>query len=128
MAGRTPLLSRREREIMDLLYARGRATVAEVMGALTDPPGYSAVRALLRILEQKGHVRHREEAGKYLYAPVLPRDKAAKSALARVLETFFDGSVEKAFAARLTDPSVKLSAGEYERLSALIEAARKRGE
>ena len=128
--GRRPLppLSRREREIMDILFARGAATVSDVQAALTAPPSYSAVRALLRILEEKGHLRHREVEGKYVYEPCLARDKAAKSALERVLETFFGGSLERAVAARLMQPGAKLTQEEYTRLSALIEAARKKGE
>jgi len=121
-------LSRREREIMDVVYARGEATVAEVLEGLKNPPSYSAVRTLMRILEEKGHLRHRELEKKYVYAPMVSREKAAKGALERVLETFFGGSLERAVATRLTDPKVKLTKEEYKRLAALIAAARKKGE
>ncbi len=121
-------LSRRERQIMDILYARGEATAAQVQAAMRDAPSYSAVRALLAILERKGHARHREEGERYVYVPAMAREKAAKTALERVIEVFFGGSLEKAVATRLTDPSVKLSKEEYARLKELIEAARKRGE
>ncbi|MCL2646877.1 MAG: BlaI/MecI/CopY family transcriptional regulator [Phycisphaerales bacterium] len=121
-------LSRREREIMDVVYAKGEATVAEALEGLKDPPSYSAVRTLMRILEEKGHLRHRELEKKYVYSPVMTREKAAKGALERVLETFFGGSLELAVATRLTDPKVKLTKEEYKRLAALIEAAKKKGE
>ncbi len=121
-------LSRRERQIMDILYARGEATAAQVQGDMRDAPSYSAVRALLAILERKGHVRHREAGERYVYVPAMAREKAAKTALERVIEVFFAGSLEQAVATRLTDPKVKLSAEEYVRLKELIEAARKRGE
>ena len=121
-------LSRRERQIMDILYARGEAAVAQVHEDMADAPSYSAVRALLAILEKKGHVRHREEGERYVYMPATAREKAAKTALERVIEVFFGGSLEKAVATRLTDPSVKLSEAEYGRLRELIEAARRRGE
>src|ERR1700753_4060944 len=94
-----PGWSRRERQIMNVIYRLGEASVAQVVAALPDPPSYSSVRALLRILETKGHVRHTERDGKYLYAATRPRDDAGKSALRRVLETFFDDSAEKAVAA-----------------------------
>src|SRR5262245_22252065 len=92
-------LSRREREIMDIVYARGEATAAEVNTALADPPSYSAVRTLLRILEEKGHLRHREDGPRYVYVPTQSREKASKSALQRVVQTFFDGSLSGAIAA-----------------------------
>ena len=113
---------------MDVVYARGEATVAEVLEGLKNPPSYSAVRTLMRILEEKGHLRHRELEKKYVYAPMVSREKAAKGALERVLETFFGGSLERAVATRLTDPKVKLTKEEYKRLAALIAAARKKGE
>ncbi|MEO7146116.1 MAG: BlaI/MecI/CopY family transcriptional regulator, partial [Bryobacteraceae bacterium] len=87
-------LSRRERQMMDVIYRRGRATAAEVQAALPDPPSYSAVRAKLRVLEEKGHVRHQEKALKYVYVPTVAREKAKLSALRHLLETFFDHSVE----------------------------------
>ena len=126
-----PPLSRRERQIMDIIFARGEASGAEVLSALPDPPGYSAVRAMLRILEEKGHLKHKEDAGgggKYIYFPTTPHGQAAKTAFARVLETFFAGSLENAVAAHLTDPRIKLSAEEIERLKSLIEQASQRGE
>src|ERR1044072_5460894 len=92
-------LSRRERQIMDVLHARGEATAADVLAALPDPPGYSAVRALLRILEEKGHVKHRSEGGRYVFLPRTSRAIASRSALKRVVSTFFQGSTTQAMAA-----------------------------
>ena len=94
-------LSRRERQIMDVMYSRGTATVQEVVQAIPDPPSYSAVRAMLRVLEEKGHVRHREEGPRYIYLPTVPRDEASRSALRQLVRTFFDGSAEQAAAALL---------------------------
>ncbi|HWC00925.1 MAG TPA: BlaI/MecI/CopY family transcriptional regulator, partial [Bryobacteraceae bacterium] len=94
-------LSRRERQIMDILYRSGRATVAEVHAALPDRPSYSAVRAMLRVLEEKGHVRHEEQGLRYVFAPTVPREKATRSAVRHLLETFFNGSAEQAVAALL---------------------------
>ncbi len=112
---------------MDILYRRGRATAAEIHQALPDPPSYSAVRALLRVLEEKGHVRHAEKALRYVYLPTVPRDKARRSALKHVVATFFDDSIEDAVAA-LLDPSVsKLSADDLDRLAGLVEQARRKG-
>src|SRR5262245_36184808 len=88
-------LSRRERQIMDLLFQRGRATAAEVRAGLPDPPSYSAVRAMLRVLEEKGHVRHAQEGQRYVYLPRLARERAKRSALRHVVKTFFDGSAEQ---------------------------------
>ena len=118
-------LSRRERQILDILYAKGSATAAEVREALPDAPSYSAVRALLRILEDKGHARHETQGTRYLYAPSVSRERARNSALTRIVTTFFDGSAAQA-AAALVD-SGSLSNDELERLSALIERARKEG-
>ncbi len=118
-------LSRRERQILDILYAKGTATVAEVQDALPDPPSYSAVRALLRILEEKGHARHQSQGTRYLYLPMVPRERARNSALTRIVKTFFDGSAAQA-AAALVD-SGSLSDEELTKLSALIERARKEG-
>ena len=118
-------LSRRERQIMDILYQRGRATAAEIHAALPDPPSYSAVRAKLRVLEEKGHVRHQEEALRYVFLPTVAREKAKQSALRHMLETFFDGSAEQAVMALLDLSAGKLSAGQLERLSHLIDKARK---
>jgi BlaI family penicillinase repressor len=120
-------LSRRERQIMDILLRRGRATASEVREALADAPGYSAVRALLRILEDKGHVRHEEEGLKYVYLPVVTREKASKSAMQHLLTTFFNGSAEKAVAALLDASAAKLSTEELDRLAKLIDEARKEG-
>jgi|SRR5687768_13255291 predicted transcriptional regulator len=120
-------LSRRERQIIDILYTRGRATAAEVLSALPDPPSYSAVRAMLRILEDKGHVRHEQDGPRYVYAPTVARENAKKSALRHVLHTFFDGSASQALSALLDDQSSKLSEAELERLAGMIERARKGG-
>jgi predicted transcriptional regulator len=118
-------LSRRERQILDILYARQSATAAEVREAMADPPSYSAVRALLRILEEKGHARHEAQGTRYVYLPSVPRERARNSALSRLVTTFFDGSAAQA-AAALVD-SGSLSEDELNRLSALIERARKEG-
>jgi predicted transcriptional regulator len=118
-------LSRREREIMDILYRRGRATAAEVLEDMADPPSYSAVRAMLRILEERGHAKHVQDGPRYVYLPAVPRSDARKSALSHVVSTFFDGSVEQAVAA-LVEKS-KLSKDELERLAQLIEKAKKEG-
>jgi len=120
-------LSRRERQIMDVLYRRESATAAEVMENLPDAPGYSAVRALLRILEQKGHIRHEERAGKYVFMPTMRRDQAKRSALRHLVQTFFDGSAEDAVAALLDTKSSKLTEQELDRLQTLIDKARKGG-
>jgi len=120
-------LTRRERQIMDILYQRGRATAAEVQNALPESPGYSAVRAMLRVLEEKGHIRHREEALRYVFLPTVPRDKAKQSALKHMLATFFDGSAAQAVAALLDDSAAKLSARELDRLAQMIEKAKKKG-
>jgi predicted transcriptional regulator len=121
----TDPLSRRERQILDILYARGMATAAEVLDALPDPPSYSAVRALLRILEDKGHARHEARGTRYVYLPMVPRERARNSALSRIVKTFFDGSAAQA-AAALVD-SGSLSDDELEKLSSLIKRARKEG-
>jgi len=121
------ILSRRERQIMDVLYRRESATAAEVMENLPDAPGYSAVRALLRILEQKGHIRHEERAGKYVFMPTMRRDQAKRSALRHLVQTFFDGSAEDAVAALLDTKSSKLTEQELDRLQTLIDKARKGG-
>lgn len=118
-------LTRREREIMDILYRRGRATAAEVQGDMANAPTYSAVRALLRILEEEGHIKHVQDGPRYVYLPAVARSDARKSALSHVVTTFFDGSVEEAVAT-LVERS-KLSAEELDRLSQLIEKAKKEG-
>ena len=120
-------LSRRERQIVDILYARGRSTAAEVQTALPDPPSYSAVRAMLRILEEKGHVRHEQDGPRYVYLPIVARDNAKRSALRHVLRTFFDGSTEQAISALLDDASTKMSDGELDRLARMIDEARRSG-
>jgi predicted transcriptional regulator len=120
-------LSRRERQILDILYQRGQATAADVQNALPEPPSYSAVRALLRILEDKGHVRHQQDGPRYVYLPTLARENAKRSALRHVLRTFFDGSAEQAISALLDESSTKLSPAELDRLACLIEDARKSG-
>ena len=120
-------LSRRERQIMDVLYRKGSATAAEVLENMPDPPGYSAVRALLRILEQKGHIRHEELEGRYVFMPTVARDKAKRSAIRHLVTTFFDGSSEEAVAALLDASASKLSDSELDRLQDLIDKARKGG-
>jgi predicted transcriptional regulator len=120
-------LSRRERQIVDILYANGRATAAEVQAALPEPPSYSAVRALLRILEEKGHVTHLQDGPRYVYVPTVGRDNAKRSALHHMLKTFFDGSTEQAISALLDDTSARLSDVELDRLARLIDQARKTG-
>ena len=120
-------LSRRERQIMDVLYQRGRATALEVQESLPDPPSYSAVRALLRILEDKGHVRHEQDGPRYIFTPKTPRDKARRSAIRHLMETFFEDSPEQAVAALLDVSSSKLSEEELDRLAQLIENARVEG-
>jgi predicted transcriptional regulator len=125
MAQTSEQLSRRERQIMDVIYARGQATAAEVTAALPDPPSYSAVRALLRILEQKGHLRHQEDGPRYVFVPTVSRDRARRSALRNLVRTFFDGSPAQA-AAALIDQA-ELSDDDAERLAQLIEKAKKEG-
>jgi BlaI family penicillinase repressor len=120
-------LSRRERQIMDLLFQRGKASVGEVMDGIPDPPGYSAVRATLRTLEQKGRVMHEEDGRAYIYRPTLRRDTARKSALTHVLKTFFDNSAEQAVAALLELKGPRISGAELERVSRLVENAKKEG-
>jgi predicted transcriptional regulator len=120
-------LSRRERQVMDVLFRLGRATAAEVQAELPEAPGYSAVRAHLRTLEEKGYARHEAEDLRYVYLPAVSPDRARKSAVRHLVETFFDGSPGRAAAALLDDGARKLSRDELERLSALIEKARKEG-
>ncbi|WP_422926756.1 BlaI/MecI/CopY family transcriptional regulator [Singulisphaera sp. PoT] len=118
-------LSRRERQIMDVVYQRGRATAAEVLESLADPPSYSAIRALLRVLEVKGHLKHEQDGPRYVFLPTVPRDKARKSALRQLVQTFFEGSTAQAVAALLDAPDAKLSDEDLDRLSRLIAQARK---
>ena len=120
-------LSRRERQIMDALHHRGRATAAEVQAALPDPPSYSAVRALLRILEEKGHIRHRREGARYVHLPRVSQGTARRSAMRRVVSTFFQGSVTQAVAALLETADTRLSDSELQNLQQIIKQARKEG-
>jgi BlaI family transcriptional regulator, penicillinase repressor len=120
-------LTRRERQIMDVLYRRNRATAAEVMAELPGDPNYSTVRTQLRVLEDKGHVRHEEEGLRYVYAPAVPRHAARKSALKHLVETFFDGSAEQVVAAVLGGEASRLSDQDLERIAALVAEARKEG-
>ncbi len=112
---------------MDILYRCGRATAAEVHQGMQDPPSYSAVRAMLRVLEEKKHIHHEEKDLRYVYIPVVPREKARRSAVAHMLETFFDGSAEQAVATLLDVSGRNLSREELDRLAATIEKARKEG-
>jgi len=120
-------LSRRERQIMDILFRRGRATAAEVMEELPGEPSYSTVRTQLRVLEEKGHVRHEEDGLRYVYVPVVARHTARKSALRHLVETFFDGSAEKAVAALLGGEGSRLSEDELNRIADLVAKTRKEG-
>ena len=120
-------LSRRERQILDILYERGRATAAEILAALPDPPSYSATRALLRILEEKGHVKHEADGPRYVFTPRVSKDRARRSALKHLLQTFFDDSAGSAVAALLDGSAKKLTLEEIDRIEALIERARKDG-
>ena len=122
-----PALSRRERQIMEILFQRGKASAAEVREAMADAPGYSAVRAMLRILEEKGHVKHQAEGLKYVYVPSIGRDKAKRTAVKHLMETFFNGSPEHVVAALLDVSSTRLSPENLDRMAQLIEAARKEG-
>ena len=117
-------LSRRERQIMDAIYRLGEASAQEVLDHLPDPPSYSAVRALLRVLVDKGHVKHREDGTRYVYAPVVSREQARRNALKQMVSTFFDGSAAQAAAALLNLKDANLSDDELNRLEALIERAR----
>ncbi|MBZ2183210.1 MAG: BlaI/MecI/CopY family transcriptional regulator [Bryobacter sp.] len=119
-------LSRRERQIMDILYRLGRASAAEVEAAMDDAPSYSAVRAHLRVLEEKGHVRHEQEQLRYVYLPVINRAKARKSAVRHLVETFFGGSASEAMAALLDEKATRMTPEELDRLSEMIEEARKK--
>src|SRR5689334_12339077 len=120
-------LSRRERQIMDFLFQRGKASVGEVLDGIPNPPGYSAVRATLRTLEQKGRVVHEEDGRAYVYRPTLRRDAARKTALTHVLKTFFDNSAEQAVAALLELKGPKLSTAELDRVAKIVDQAKKEG-
>jgi BlaI family transcriptional regulator, penicillinase repressor len=121
------VLTRRERQIMDILFRRGRATAAEVMEELPGEPSYSTVRTQLRVLEEKGHVRHEEDGVRFIYIPAVARHAARKSALRHLVETFFDGSPEKAVAALLGGEGSKLSDEQLDRIAGMIDKARKEG-
>lgn len=127
MPGSPPKLSRRERQIMDVLYQRGSATVANVMDDLSDPPSYSAVRATLRILEGKGHVVHAADGPRYIYSPAVSPDQARRSALSHLLKTFFNGSAEQAVVTLLQMTDAELSDGDIDELTARVRAARQEG-
>ena len=120
-------LSRRERQIMDILYRQGKASSSEVREQMEDAPSYSAVRAMLRVLEEKGHVRHQAEGLKYVFVPTLAREKAKRTAVKHVMETFFNGSPEQIVAALLDVASTRLTREELDRMSKLIENAKKEG-
>jgi BlaI family transcriptional regulator, penicillinase repressor len=123
-------LSKRERQIMDVIYAQGEASVTRILADMPSPPMRGALRTLLRIMERKGHVTHRLEGREFIYRPTQPRGVAGRSALSRVLDVFFGGSLESAVAAHLTDPrrAAKLTPQQLRRLSDLIDEAKKRGE
>lgn len=120
-------LSRRERQIMDIVYVLGRVSVAQVLERIPNPPSYSAVRALLKVLEKKGHLRHKQEGPRYVYFPTLTREKARQNALKHIMQTFFDDSTEDVVAALLNISEGSLSETDYKRLSELIKKARKEG-
>jgi BlaI family transcriptional regulator, penicillinase repressor len=120
-------LSRRERQIMDVLYERGKASAADVLEAMPDPPSYSAVRAMLRVLEEKGHALHEQDGARYIYAPAVPREAARESALQRLVQTFFGGSTEQAVAALIDMSREQLDDAQLRRMSKMIEQARKEG-
>ena len=120
-------LSRRERQIMDIIYELNKATVAQVLDRIPNPPSYSAIRALLRVLEEKGHLLHKQEGPRYIYSPTLSREKARKNALKHVMKTFFDNSTEDIVAALLDISDDNLSKQDYQRIQELIKKARKEG-
>ena len=120
-------LSRRERQIMEILYRRGKASASEVRAAMKEAPGYSAVRAMLRVLEEKGHVKHENDRLKYVYAPVLNRDRAKRSAVKHLVDTFFRDSPEQVVAALLDVSAKRLTSEELDRMAEMIEKAKKEG-
>ena len=120
-------LSRRERQIMDILYQRGKASVSEVREAMKDAPGYSAVRAMMGVLEEKGHARHQAEGLKYVYMPTVAREKAKRSAVKHLLDTFFAGEPDQIVAALLDVSAARLTREELDRMSEMIEVARREG-
>ena len=121
-------LSRRERQIMDILYKMGKSSASDVLQAMPDAPSYSAVRAMLRVLEEKGHVRHQAEGLKYVYVPTVTREKAKRSAVKQLLDTFFHDSPEQAVAALLDVASTRMTREELDRMSEMIEKAKREGE
>ncbi len=127
MSRELPHLSRRERQIMEVVYRGGPAAATDVLEKLPDPPSYSAVRAMLRILEQKGHLRHVVDGNRYVYQPTVSPDRARRSAMKSLLQTFFEGSPEKAVAALLDMSRSELSSEDLDRLSRLIDEAREEG-
>jgi predicted transcriptional regulator len=127
LPGTHSTLSRRERQIMDILYRRGRATAGDVMEELPGEPSYSTVRTQLRVLEEKGHVRHEEQGLRYVYIPAVARRAARKSALKHMVDTFFDGSAEKTVAALLGGEGARVSEEALERIADLVAKARKEG-
>ncbi len=120
-------LARRERQIMEVVYRLGQASVADVLAQLPDPPSYSAVRAMMRLLEEKGHLRHKQQGARYVYLPTQSRETARRSALKHVVRTFFDGSAENAVAALLDLSDKQLSESELNRITGMIDAARSKG-
>src|ERR1700691_426264 len=120
-----PGLSRRERQIMDTLYQRGKSSASEVREGMTGAPGYSAVRAMLRVLEEKGHVRHQAEGLKYVYVPTVAREKAKRSAVKHLIDTFFQDAPDQVVAALLDVSSTRLTRAELDRMAEIIERARK---
>jgi len=122
-----PGLSRRERQIMDILFQQGKASAAEVRAAMSDAPSYSAVRAMLRVLEEKGHVKHQAEGLKYVYLPVVAREKAKRSAVKHLVDTFFSDAPEQVVAALLDVSSRRLTPEELDRMAEMIEKARREG-
>jgi BlaI family transcriptional regulator, penicillinase repressor len=120
-------LTRREREIMDILYRLGRASAQEVLKGMAEPPSYSAVRALLRLLEERGHVKHVEDGTRYVYSPAVTPSEARRKALSHVVATFFGGSVEQAMLTLVESSRSKLSSSELSRLSEIVERAKAEG-
>lgn len=120
-------LSRREREVMDILHRRGQATVSEVMEDLVDPPTYSAVRSILRVLEGKGHISHREDGPRYIYVPAVARDRARGAALDHLVNTFFGGSAERAVAALLRRSDLEMSESDLKKLAREVQQAKSEG-
>jgi predicted transcriptional regulator len=120
-------VSRRERQIMDIVFRQGRATVSEVLDQMPDPPSYSAVRAMMKVLEDKGHLRHEQDGLAYVYFPTVSVESASRSAVSHLLRTFFQGSAERAVAAVLQSSASKLSDDELQRIAQMVAAARKEG-